>query len=138
MVHHPYRAFFALVCAALLCALVLFAATTTAQAQQTTPPTEFPPDARPLGGDALQQRLAGKVLKWKIASGRYYRLQTDRNGYLYVNVDNASDGGTWSAEADKACWKMRRFGDSCNEFRSTGEDLWIQMKSGEVVKVQVD
>jgi hypothetical protein len=138
MVHHPYRTFFVLVCAALLCALLLFAATTTAQAQPTAPPTDFPADAQPLGGEALQQRLAGRVLKWKLASGRYYRLQTERNGYAYINVDNANDSGPWRAEPDKACWKWRKFGDSCNEFRAAGEELWIRMNSGEVAKVQVD
>jgi hypothetical protein len=138
MVHHPYRAFFVLVCAALLCALLLFAATTTAQAQPTNPPSEFPPEAQPLGGDALQQRLAGKVLKWKLASGRDFRLQLDRNGWGYINVNNDSDTGRWTVEPDKACWKWRKFGDSCNEFRGAGEQLWIKMNSGEVAKVQVD
>lgn len=138
MVHHPYRAFFVLVCAALLCALLLFAATTTAQAQPTVAPTDFPTDAQPLGGAALQQRLAGKVLKWKLASGRDFRLQLDRNGWGYINVNNDSDTGRWAVEPDKACWKWRKFGDSCNEFRGTGEQLWIKMNSGEVAKVQVD
>ncbi len=97
-----------------------------------------PPGAHRLGGEALQARLTGHVLRWNTPSGHRFRLRLERNGFAFIDIDEFSDSGSWRAEPDRACWKWREMGEGCNEFVGGAEGLWIRLAGGALVPVQVD
>jgi len=105
-----------------------------AAAQVPSPPA----DARVLGGEALEAHLAGHVLHWQSPSGHRFRLQVQRNGFAFIDVDEFRDSGSWRAEADRACWKWREMGEGCNEFVVAAGRLWIRLAGGKLVPVKVE
>lgn len=120
-------------------ATLLFALLSWALAHaQTTPlPTEFPPDAAPIGADALRERLSGKVFRARIANGDAWRMQYMANGYFFINTDRGfADDGKWRVEDSRFCTELKKVAASCAEARIKGGAIYFKRASnGEVVEM---
>jgi hypothetical protein len=122
-------------CAALLGGLV------TAAYTQSPPPAlvvDFPPDAKPLAADALQQRLTGKVFHVERADGNHWRLQYQGSGYYFINTSRGfNDSGKWRVEDSKLCAEPQKTPAGCSETRLLGESLYVKRAvNGEVIKLE--
>ncbi len=96
-------------------ALLLAPAITFAQSSF---PTEFPNGALPLTADALKQRLLGKTFVAKSLTGPDVRTEY-RETYVYLNIGNTNDTGTWKTEGSTVCMS----GDSCDRVALKCESL---------------
>ena len=112
-----------------------------AQAQSPAPaaaPAEFPPAAQALTGDALRQKLDGRVYAATAANGRAWRLEYTRSGYMFVDVEPTfKDSGPYRVEGSQVCVTMQRTGASCSEYRVEGETVYLKRTSnGEVLTLR--
>lgn len=107
---------------------------------QSSPPTIFPADAVVLSDDALQQRVAGKVYRAKLADGATWRLEYKSNGYVFLNTGSGfADNGKWSAKGGQLCTEWSRVPSGCSDTRATADALYIKRSStGEVVALRTD
>jgi hypothetical protein len=120
--------------------LVLLAALCIGPVRAQTPvPTEFPPDAAPIGAEALRERLSGKVFRARIANGEAWRLQFNANGYFFINTERGfADDGKWRVEEGKFCTELKKVASSCSDARVKGDATFFKRASnGEVVEMKV-
>lgn len=105
---------------------------------QAPMPTEFPPDAAPIGADALRERLSGKVFRARIANGDVWRLQYNANGYFFMNTERGfNDDGKWRTEGGSFCTELKKVAPSCAETRIKGDSIYFKRTSnGEVVEMK--
>lgn len=112
--------------------IAMFAAA-SALAQQAP---DFAPDAKPLGADALRERVSGKVFHVVVARGPAWRLQLRDDGWFFLNAGNYADSGKWRIEESNLCWEPQRTKASCNEMRLLGELVHMKRDNGEIVKLE--
>ncbi len=98
-------------------------------------PTEFPPDATALSGDALGERVKGKVFNAKPVQGPSWKLEYRANGYVFLETSSGyRDTGTWSIDGEKLCGHWQKLGSSCSLARVKGDVVYIKrVSNGEVV-----
>jgi hypothetical protein len=106
-------------------------------AQAPALPTEFPPDALPIGADALRERLSGKVFRARFADGSRLRLQFNANGYFFVNSERGfADDGKWRTEDGHFCTELKKIAAGCVEARVKGDAIFYKrVTNGEVVEM---
>ena len=118
---------------ALLCVLLL---PLSAMAQSAIP-TEFPADTAPISDEALTLRMSGKVYRAKLADGASWRLEYNKNGYVFLNTGSGvSDSGKWSAKQGQLCSEWNRIPSSCLDARANSEAVYIKRATGEVVALR--
>jgi hypothetical protein len=101
---------------------------------QTTVPTEFPADARPLSAAAMTERVSGKVIQAQPAQGPSWRLDYRDSGYVYLDTANGfRDTGRWRVEDGKLCAEWKKATSGCNEVRESGGTLYLKRMNGEVI-----
>lgn len=103
---------------------------------QSTPPTEFPADARPIDAAGLRQHLAGKVFTVKPADGTTWRLEYQESGFAFFDLGTYRDSGKWWTEDSKLCSEWKKTPLSCSEARLVGDIIYAKRAStGEVISL---
>lgn len=99
-------------------ALLLFAASLSASAQETPPPVDV--DEPTLIELIKGQRLATDNLRWGSV-----QLQFDANGSLYGNASGGTDSGKWRIADGKLCLQWRRWEyEGCGAVQKIGENRY--------------
>jgi hypothetical protein len=99
-------------------------------------PKEFPPDARPIGAQALKERLSGRSFTVRLARGGAADVHYGADGRYRILLNSGeSDQGSWRTEEGRACVTYEgRFPSGCSEMRATADRLYTKRGStGEVL-----
>lgn len=99
-------------------------------------PKEFPLDARPVGAQALKERLSGRGFIARQANGMGWDMNYAADGHFAMRLSNGqTDQGRWRAEDNRVCIEFEgRFPSGCSEMRLSATRLYLKRGlTGEVV-----
>ena len=114
--------------------LIVLAAFTSQALSQAETSTEFPEGATVATSNEVKEGVGGKVFLANISPQEKWRLQYNKNGYIFLNSTRGwSDSGRWAAEDGKLCMELPKIPKSCNEVRIKDGALYLMRDSGQVV-----
>jgi hypothetical protein len=108
----------------------------------TTPsdvPKNFPPDAQPVGAEALKERLSGRSFTARQANGFGWEIRYAADGRFSMWTNNGnSDRGRWRTEDSRVCLAFEgSFPSGCSVMRASPSRLYLKRGStGEVMALE--
>ena len=111
-------------------ALAIQATISVSALAQTTLPTEYPADSKPVLGDELKSLLSGRVFTVKTVRDGDWRLEFKDNGYAFLDTAGGyRDSGKWWVEAGKWCVHLSKGSEACSDMRSIGSTHYYKRAS---------
>jgi hypothetical protein len=97
---------------------------------------EFPPDATPIGAQALKDRLSGRSFTVRLAGGGAADLNYGADGRYSIRLSSGeSDQGSWRTEESRVCVTYKgHFPSGCAQVHATADRLYSKRaNTGEVL-----
>jgi hypothetical protein len=102
----------------------------------TSPPQDFPAEAKVIKAPALTDRLSGRAYTAHPSNGKVWKMNFGTDGRFNITTgEGQSDKGRWRVEDSRLCVEYEgQFPSGCSEMRAGDKMLYLKRSStGEVV-----
>ena len=105
----------------------------------------FPKDTTAPSADELKLRITGKSFHARLSGGGTWHVDYKPGGGMRMKTRNSLDGpeqldeeGGWEVQDGRICRIDLKGATVCNEVRVSGNHLYMQRETGDVVEIDPD